>query len=72
MQGEHPLTTARNAAKLSQEALAERVGCKRWMINRIEAGERRPSMQLLGRLVAETGVSADSLLRWDAGRETAA
>lgn len=72
MTDDHPLTVSRNRAGLSQEALAERVGCRRWMINRIEAGERSPSMQLLAKLVRETGVSADAVLNWNDRRETAA
>ena len=72
MEAEHPLATARKAGGVSQKVLAIRVGCKRWMINSIEAGERRPSMLLLSRLVAETGVSADSVLRWDATRNRVA
>ena len=68
---EHPLAKARNAIGLSQAALAAKVGCKRWMINRIEAGERAPSMQLLGKISAETGVSADDVLEWISKRRAA-
>lgn len=67
MEMEHPLTTARKAARLTQQELAGLVGCERWMINRIEAGTRQPSMRLLQALVEHTGVSADDLLRWKAG-----
>jgi transcriptional regulator with XRE-family HTH domain len=52
-------------------ALAEMAGCRRWMINRIEAGERSPSIHLLRRLVEVTGVSADEILKWSKVREAA-
>jgi len=63
----HPLAKFRARTGLSQAALAERVGCTRWMINRIEVGARRPSINLLQRLAAETGVSTDDILRWQPG-----
>lgn len=58
----HPLTLARKEAGLSQAACAHLVGCKRWMINRIEAGERRPSPELAARLENAVGVDARALL----------
>lgn len=58
----HPLAAAREALGLSQAACAELVGCKRWMINRIEAGERRPSPQLASKLESVTGVDVRVLL----------
>lgn len=59
---EHPLANARKDLGLSQAACAELVGCKRWMINRIEAGERRPSPDLAGRIQGITGIDARTLL----------
>jgi ribosome-binding protein aMBF1 (putative translation factor) len=56
------LAAARTKLGLSQAALAERVGCKRWMINRIEANERRPSPQLAMKLEDVTGVDVRILL----------
>jgi ribosome-binding protein aMBF1 (putative translation factor) len=58
----HPLARVRSAKGLSQAALAELVGCRRWMINRIEAGKRTPSPQLASRLQDETGIDARILL----------
>lgn len=62
LMNEHPLATARNERGLSQAACAKLVGCKRWMINRIEANERRPSPQLAEKIEAVTGVDARVLL----------
>ena len=59
---EHPLTASRELKGLTQEALAGIVGCKRWMINRIEAGERRPSPQLAAKIEETTGLDARVLL----------
>lgn len=61
----HPVALYRSEAGLSQADLGEAVGCSRWMINRIEMGDRSPSTSLLRRLVDATGVSADSILAWD-------
>lgn len=46
------IATARDAAGLSQEALAEKVGVTRWTINRIEQGARDPSFDLMQKIVA--------------------
>lgn len=64
----HPVARYRAEAGLSQADLAERLGCSRWIINRIEVGARFPSTDLLRRLVALTGVSADAILGWDPSR----
>lgn len=47
---------------LSQVELAERVGCKKSMINLIKAGKRRPSPELAARFQAATGIDARRLL----------
>lgn len=64
---QHPLAEARIKLGLSQAACAELVGCKRWMINRIEKGERRPSAELAGRIQVATGIDARRLLGIPAG-----
>lgn len=48
MANEHALTTWRNAQKpkVSQIDLAGMLGVSRWMVNRIEKGERNPSLKL--------------------------
>lgn len=46
---------------LSQEALAEAVGCNKEHISRIETGVSSPSTELLFSLADFFGVSADSL-----------
>lgn len=58
----HPLAAYRSKTGETQAALANRVGCKRWMLNRIEKGERRPSPELAGRIQAATGIDARTLL----------
>lgn len=50
MANEHALTIWRKTKKLSQEELAEKLGVTRWMINRIETGNRRPSWQLAAKI----------------------
>lgn len=50
MANEHALAVWRKSKNLSQEEFGERVGVSRWMINRIENGERRPSMELVDRI----------------------
>jgi transcriptional regulator with XRE-family HTH domain len=50
MANEHALASWRKSNKLSQEEFAVRVGVSRWMINRIETGDRRPSMELVDRI----------------------
>jgi transcriptional regulator with XRE-family HTH domain len=61
MQQTHPIALRRADQGLSQEALAELVGCKRWMINRIENGKRQPSVRLTARIAAVTGLSREVL-----------
>lgn len=59
---DHPLAERRKEIGLSQKALAQAVGCQRWMINRIEKRERRPSRDLAVRIQEATGVEARILL----------
>ncbi len=58
----HALRAYREANSLTLEALAARVGVSAATLSRIEAGENMPSMALVGRLKAETGISADHFL----------
>lgn len=57
MANEHALTSWRNAQnpKVSQIELAEKLGVSRWMVNRIERGERNPSLKLAIRVQEITG-----------------
>ncbi|HET6313823.1 MAG TPA: tetratricopeptide repeat protein [Chloroflexia bacterium] len=41
------LKERRKALDLTQEELAERVGCSVWMVQKIETGDRRPSRQVV-------------------------
>ena len=49
----------RKALDLTQQALAERVGCSLAAIKKIESDERRPSRQIAGRMADVLGVSTD-------------
>lgn len=60
----HPLRAYREKHGLALEALARRVGRTRQSMSRIERGKQKPSLDLIDRLVSETGgaVSADDFL----------
>lgn len=58
----HPIAAYRQQLGVSQKTFAERVGCKRWMINRIERGERTPSPALASRIQRETGIDARKIM----------
>lgn len=62
MQDTHLITKYRALVGISQAAFAEKVGCKRSMMNLIEKGERRPSADLAGRIQEVTGIDARRLL----------
>ena len=49
----NPIRTARLAAGLTQQQLAERCGCVRSMIAQLESGDRTPSVELLRALRRE-------------------
>ena len=53
------LRRRRKALDLTQEALADQVGCTSSMIKRIEADERRPSRQLAERLADTLALAPD-------------
>lgn len=57
----HPLKKYRDENGISQGDLAVAVGATRWTINRIEAGERNPSIDLCKRLEAVTGIHRQKL-----------
>ena len=44
---------------LTQDALAERVGCATQTIRKIEGGQRRPSYQIAARLAEILGVAPE-------------
>jgi predicted ATPase/DNA-binding XRE family transcriptional regulator/Tfp pilus assembly protein PilF len=44
---------------LTQDALAERVGCATQTIRKIEAGQRRPSYQIAARLAEQLGIAPE-------------
>lgn len=56
------LSKARRRAKLTQAALAERVGVHQVTIARLETGARRPSMRLLQRIATVLRVPLTKLL----------
>ncbi|HEY0069990.1 MAG TPA: tetratricopeptide repeat protein [Chloroflexia bacterium] len=64
MNGEVPtfsqlLKERRKALDLTQEDLAERVGCSIWTIRKLETGDRRPSRQVVELLADALRVPAD-------------
>jgi len=65
---DHPLAEARRRANLSQQALADLVGCDRLSILRIENDQQTPTLNTVGKIIdalRESGVelSADAFLR---------
>lgn len=63
MQHIHPLKTYREsqAPKLSQAALAERLGVARLTILRWEAGQRKIELSRLPEITEKTGIAANEL-----------
>lgn len=63
METKHPLTKWRTENNLTQGELAAEVEVTRWMINRIELRERRPSLTLATKIRNFTNgaVSLDDL-----------
>jgi len=57
------LKKARERRKLTQAALANKVGVHQVTIARLETGERRPSMDLLQRLAKALKVKVGDLLK---------
>lgn len=65
---DHPLTDARKRAKLSQQALADLVGCDRQTILRIENGRQTPSLGMVAKITnalrqMNVELSADEFMR---------
>lgn len=50
MANEHALTAWRKSQNLTQDQLAGKLGVTRWMVNRLEMGERTPSFDLAIRI----------------------
>lgn len=55
----HPLRRYREKHGLTLEVLAERVGCSKSWLSRIEAGDDQASPALIAKLRAETKLPAD-------------
>ena len=53
------LRQQRRARDLTQEELADRIGCSLWAIQKIEVGSRRPSRQMVD-LLALMGAAPES------------
>ena len=63
------IRSARLRKELSQEKTAELVGCSRIHMNRLEKGQHRPDMEVLGARLADVlGIDADALGRADQPR----
>lgn len=60
----HPLRAYRVEQQISLQALADAVGVTKPTMSRIERGKQKPSLDLIDRLVSETGgaVTADDFL----------
>ncbi|MCK3668314.1 MULTISPECIES: helix-turn-helix domain-containing protein [Morganellaceae] len=56
------LVTLRKDRKLTQAALAEKVGCHVTMIRRYEADEVQPTLEIIRKLSRALSVSADTLV----------
>jgi transcriptional regulator with XRE-family HTH domain len=56
----HWLSRQRKARDLTQEDLAERIGCSLWTIQKIEAGSRQPSKQVAELLADILGITPES------------
>lgn len=65
------LRTQRAASGLTQAELAERVGCARITIQKIELGKRRPSQQILSRLADVLGLDLSTHARLQSWRSVA-
>jgi len=58
----HALRKYRDRQGITLETLAERVGCSKSWLSRIEAGIDQASPALIAKLRAETGLSADDFI----------
>jgi DNA-binding XRE family transcriptional regulator len=57
----HPLSLYREQNGITQHDIAAAVGVTRWTINRIELGDRQPSVSLARKLVTLTGIPLSEL-----------
>jgi len=57
----HPLSLYREENGVTQHDIAAAVGVTRWTINRIELGDRQPSVSLARKLVRLTGIPISKL-----------
>ncbi len=56
------LATLRKARTMTQQALADQVGCHVTMIRRYEAGETQPTLEVIRNMARALSVSADTLV----------
>lgn len=72
---EHPLTTWRKSQPepMTQDALGERLGITRWMVNRLESGDRTPSLDLAVKIqkLTDNAVMPADFMRGAAEEEAA-
>ncbi len=69
------LKQRRKALDLTQDELAQRVGCSVWTIIKIEADARRPSRQIAERLIAPLEIASadgEQFIRWARTSDTSA
>jgi len=64
MQNEHALAIWRKnqSPQLSQKEFAEKIGVSRWMVNRIEAGKRKPSFDVALKIQNLTEITPSELV----------
>lgn len=62
MSNEHALAAWRKSNGKSQEEFAVDIGVSRWMVNRIETGKRRPSLDLALKIEAATKIAPSDLI----------
>lgn len=62
MQNEHPLAAWRKTKGKSQEDFAVDIGVSRWMVNSIETGRRKPSLDLALKIQDMTKIAPSDLI----------
>jgi transcriptional regulator with XRE-family HTH domain len=63
------IRTAREAAKLSQQALADRLGVSRKWVNEIEQSSSNPKIRLVLRALNELGITLSAAREVEAARQ---
>jgi len=73
MQNDHALAAWRKTQNnLSQEAFAAQIGVTRWMVNSIETGRRKPSLDLALKIQAVTNIAPSDLVAVAASEQESA